>query len=138
MPRAAVHVHDGRKWSASFGLIDASQPRLASQVLILDVPLVYFEFAVGFHTGNLQQASINLQAPTNRAGRSQPGGWHEKSPELRVKVKRVKIVAQDSWYIAAQGGGVKIANSDSNIDCFLARRRDNSGFGGGAPQREYR
>ena len=50
----------------------------------------------------------------------------------------LQIVVQDLCYSAVQGGGIKIANSDSNIDFFLARRRDNTGFGGGAPQREYR
>ena len=54
-----------------------------------------------------------------------------------IEVDR-QIVAQDLCYSAVQGGGIKIANSDSNIDFFLARRRDNSGFGGAAPQREYR
>jgi len=43
-------------------LINASQPRLACEGLILDIPHVYFEFAVGFHEGNLQQSSIDLQA----------------------------------------------------------------------------
>jgi hypothetical protein len=49
-------------------LIDASQPGLACQGLILDIPHVYFEFAVGFHAGNLQQSSVDLQGPANRVG----------------------------------------------------------------------
>src|SRR4029453_5472032 len=76
VPRAAVHVNDGRKWSASFGLIDASQPGLASQVLILDVPLVYFEFAVGFHAGTLSQACVDLQAPQSGTGTAHLKGGH--------------------------------------------------------------
>jgi hypothetical protein len=42
-------------------LIDASEPRLAGEVLILYVPLVYFELVVGFHGGNLPPPAVALQ-----------------------------------------------------------------------------
>ena len=59
------------------------------------------------------------------------------TPGVGIEVD-LQIVVQDLCYSAVQGGGIKIANSDSNIDSFFARRRDNSGFGGGAQEREYR
>jgi len=49
----------------------------------------------------------------------------------------MKIAAQDLWCIAAQGAEQKIANSDSGVDLFFLPPRDNSGFGSGAPQRQY-
>src|SRR4029434_6363598 len=36
VPRAAVDIDDAREWPASLRLIDARQPRLARQALILD------------------------------------------------------------------------------------------------------
>jgi hypothetical protein len=89
-------------------LIDASQPRLASQVLILDIPLVYFEFAVGFHDGNLQQAGVDLQAPAIRTGiEAKPGQGTpgNRSYTRRGDRKSIRIVAPDLWYIAAQVAG---------------------------------
>jgi hypothetical protein len=62
VPRAAVHVDDGRKWSCPFGLIDASQPGLPRLALILDIPHVYFEFVFAGHAGNLQPRRVALQA----------------------------------------------------------------------------
>src|SRR6266511_342727 len=61
VPRAAMHVDDGRKWSGSLGLINASEPRLACLVLILDIPLVYFVFIIVDHGGNLQPRRVSLQ-----------------------------------------------------------------------------
>jgi hypothetical protein len=46
VPRAAVHVNDGGKWSRPLGLIDASQPGFVCQVLIRDIPHIYFELVV--------------------------------------------------------------------------------------------
>src|SRR5262249_23487164 len=46
VPCASVHINDGRKWPRSLGLIDASQPRFARLLLILDIPHVYFVFIV--------------------------------------------------------------------------------------------
>jgi len=89
-----VHVNDGRKGSCSFGLIDASQPGLACQGLILDIVHVYFEFAVGFHAGNLQQTSVDLQAPAIRAGRS---------PACRVDMEIAETLG-----VAETGVGMKI------------------------------
>src|SRR5215510_694870 len=78
VPRAAVHVDDGRMWSCSLGLIDASQPGFTCQRLILDIPHVYFKFAVGFHGRNLQQFSVDLQAPAIAAGKNFTGGVEMK------------------------------------------------------------
>src|SRR4030095_15861044 len=62
VPRAAVDIDDAREWPASLRLIDARQPRLARQALILDVPLFDFELLVGFHAGNLLPPGVFLQA----------------------------------------------------------------------------
>ena len=67
VPRTAVHVDDGRKRSRSFGLINASQPRLACQRLILDIPHIYFVFDVTDHGGNRQPRRVALQIPQTAA-----------------------------------------------------------------------
>jgi hypothetical protein len=61
VPRAAMHVDDGRKRSGSFGLINASEPGLPCQALILDIAHVYFVFSVIDHGGNLPPRGVALQ-----------------------------------------------------------------------------
>src|SRR5262249_56834022 len=97
-------------WSCSLGLIDASQPGLACQRLILEIPHVYFKFAVGFHDRNLPQSSVDLQAPAIAAGKSLPaGGGMKKAVRLGMTKKGLvtKIVGQDLLYISAKSDGAK-------------------------------
>jgi hypothetical protein len=61
VPGATVHIHDGGKRSAPFGPIDTSQPGFASDALILEIPHFYFEFIVGIHGRNLQDAGGDPQ-----------------------------------------------------------------------------
>ena len=65
VPRATMHVDDGREWSGPLGLVDPNQPGLAGQLLILDISYVYFVFSVGVHAGNLQREGVALQALEN-------------------------------------------------------------------------
>ena len=51
----------------SFGLINASQPRLARLVLILDIPLVYFVFNITDYAGNLRPRGSALEAQQTAA-----------------------------------------------------------------------
>src|SRR5262249_27971975 len=61
MPRAAVHVDDGRKRPGSSGLINPHQPRLSCETLILDIPFIDFIFCSVHHGGNLLPSWLILQ-----------------------------------------------------------------------------